>query len=157
MTATPSKYPQGYFKIKPCRWCNDEFQPVAPSHLFFSDYCKDRSYINSYYMSAYGLSIAEVEELLDSQNHLCAICHEEGFKMHENVWTKLNVDHCHDSGKVRGALCHNCNRGLGLFKDSVIKLKSAISYLEGATTIPQGSTYKCTEAHNLSKESDDIV
>lgn len=49
---------------------------------------------------------------------------------------KLVVDHCHSSGEVRGLLCHNCNRALGLFKDSRENLLNAVEYLEGATTIP---------------------
>ncbi|MCQ6513064.1 endonuclease domain-containing protein, partial [Vibrio parahaemolyticus] len=68
---------------------------MAPSHLFCSDSCKDRSYSNSYYKSTYGLTIDEVEKLLENQNHLCAICYEEGFKMHQGVWTKLCIDHDH--------------------------------------------------------------
>lgn len=142
MTATADKYPQRFFKEKSCKWCGNMFQPVAPSHLFCSDQCKDTSFTDSYYKRTYGISFKEVEELLNSQNHLCAICNEEGFKMHDGVWTKLCIDHDHETGEVRGALCHNCNRGLGLFKDSVNNLKSAISYLEGVTTIPKGSTLK---------------
>lgn len=152
MTAIPSKYPQGYFKEKPCRWCKENFKPIAPSHLFCSDWCKDRSCSNSYYLAKYKMNLSEVEKMLEQQDYLCAICKQSGFKMHEGVWTMLNVDHCHTSGTVRGALCHNCNRGLGLFKDSVSNLKSVISYLEGVTTIPEGSTYKCTEAHDTHKE-----
>lgn len=152
MTATPDKYPQKSFKIKGCRWCNTEFQPLAPSHLFCSDECKDRSFQNSYYMSTYGISIDEVEKLLDDNNHECMICKSKGFKMHESALFNLVIDHCHHNKNVRGVLCHNCNRGLGLFKDSIENLLSAISYLEGATTISKESTYKCTEAHSTHKE-----
>lgn len=62
--------------------------------------------------------------------------------------SKLVVDHCHDTGIVRGLLCHNCNRALGLFKDKIEVLKNAIKYLEGATTIPSGSTPKRVEARD---------
>jgi len=62
--------------------------------------------------------------------------------MKEVHTSKLVVDHDHKTGDIRGMLCHNCNRALGLFKDSVVNLKSAIEYLEGATTIPKGSTLK---------------
>ena len=33
----------------------------------------------------------------------------------------------------------NCNRALGLLQDSISNLLNAVSYLEGATTIPKGS------------------
>lgn len=84
--------------------------------------------------------------MLEDQNHLCAICKTEGFKMHKGVYYSLVVDHCHATKKVRGALCNNCNRALGLFKDDINRLKAAIRYLEGATTIPEGSTPKWVEA-----------
>jgi hypothetical protein len=157
MTATPSKYPQGYFKPKKCRWCEEVFGPVAPSHLYCSDACKDNGLADNYYKNTYGSSLKEVESLLESQNNLCFICEEVGFKMNEHVHSPLNVDHCHTTGVVRGLLCHNCNRALGLFKDSVDRLKRAISYLEGVTTIPQGSTQKSVEAHDPSDDGDDIV
>ena len=41
------------------------------------------------------------------------------------------IDHNHETNIVRGLLCHNCNVGLGHFKDSVGYLKEAINYLEG--------------------------
>jgi len=74
--------------------------------------------------------------MLERQNHVCAICHEIGFKMNDHVYDTLCVDHCHETGIVRGLLCNNCNRALGLMKDDINRLKNAISYLEGATTIP---------------------
>ena len=41
-----------------------------------------------------------------------------------------HIDHCHESGKVRGILCQLCNKGLGQFKDNKEALKKAIEYLE---------------------------
>lgn len=142
MTASPSKYPQRYFKDKNCRWCEVVFSPVAPSHLYCSDECKDNGLADNYYKKVYKSSLKEVQELLIKQDYLCAICHEVGFKMNEHVNSPLNVDHCHKTGQVRGLLCHNCNRALGLLKDDTRRLRSAISYLEGATTILKGSTLK---------------
>lgn len=141
-TATPEKYPQGSFKDKPCRWCEELFSPLSPSHLYCSDHCKDKGLANNYYRKKYGSSLKEVEFLLEKQNNLCFICEEVGFKMNEHVHSPLNLDHCHTTGKVRGLLCHNCNRALGLFKDDKKRLQRAIAYLEGATTIPKGSTLK---------------
>jgi hypothetical protein len=57
----------------------------------------------------------------------CAIC---GSEETNNIKTnKMYVDHCHETGKVRGLLCNGCNSGLGHFKDSINNLKLAIEYL----------------------------
>jgi hypothetical protein len=42
---------------------------------------------------------------------------------------RLAVDHCHDTGKLRGFLCNTCNAGLGMFKDSMFIMGRAIKYL----------------------------
>lgn len=80
--------------------------------------------------------------MLNTQNHLCKICNLPGFKLDPRSKTLLVVDHCHSTGKVRGLLCHNCNRALGLFKDNTNSIENALNYLKGAETIPKGSTLK---------------
>ena len=151
-TAHPSKYPQGYFKDKPCRVCGTLFKPLAPSHLHCSDECAQRSLATRYLMRTYGITMDKYEEMLEKQNHKCGICEGEGFVMDASKHKlKLVVDHCHKTGKIRGLLCHNCNRGLGLFKGKLDVIESAIAYLEGATTIPQGSTLKRVEAHDTER------
>lgn len=145
------------FKKKNCKHCQTIFEPTGPSHLYCSKECSKRGLIHNYYVNIYGVSISEVEQALKDQNYLCAICKEPGFEMNKYVRSPLNLDHCHDTKKFRGMLCHNCNRALGLFKDNVERLETAISYLKGATTISKESTYKCMEAHNSTKVDDDIV
>lgn len=54
----------------------------------------------------------------------CEIC--KGLVEHGSV----NIDHCHTTGKVRGLLCHLCNKGLGAFKDNLEALRAAVTYLE---------------------------
>lgn len=74
-----------------------------------------------YFRKTYGLTLDELNGLADSQGGLCAIC---GTKPERPV-----VDHCHESGKVRGILCDTCNRCLGLLKDDPTVLMSAAAYL----------------------------
>jgi hypothetical protein len=65
------------------------------------------------------------------QDNKCFLCGSEGFLMDKNKHVeKLAVDHCHETGKVRKLLCHNCNRALGLFKDKPDLLRKAADYLE---------------------------
>lgn len=83
----------------------------------------------AYLKSKYGITEEQEEGILKEQNYLCAICNTKGFKMRSEAKYSLVVDHCHSSGEVRGMLCHNCNRGLGLFKDNTKYLEKAIRYL----------------------------
>lgn len=73
----------------------------------------------------YGITEAEFNSLLESQNKSCAICgsSEAGGR---GDW---HVDHCHKTNKIRGLLCHHCNTGLGLFRDSPELLILAAEYL----------------------------
>lgn len=78
----------------------------------------------------YGLTIEEYDEIMERQDGGCAICHatpEEG----SGRWERLHVDHDHATERVRGILCHNCNSGLGHFKDDPELLRAAIHYLLG--------------------------
>lgn len=65
-------------------------------------------------------------KLFEEQGGVCTIC-----KSPENGRYKhLSVDHCHNTGKIRGLLCNNCNRALGLFKDNPEILRKAADYVE---------------------------
>ena len=55
----------------------------------------------------------------------CAICGITVDPTHK----QLSVDHCHNSGKVRGLLCTLCNTALGSFKDDPELLQKAINYV----------------------------
>lgn len=75
----------------------------------------------------YKLSIDRYNEVLTEQSCKCKICgkqHDSSLKR-----GRLQVDHCHDSGRVRGLLCGACNSGLGYFHHDVLLLKSAIEYM----------------------------
>lgn len=75
--------------------------------------------------SRYNLEPQHKQALIDAQENSCAIC---DYKFGQKVGD-MKVDHCHNSGDVRGLLCDHCNRGLGFFRDNQDNLKKAISYL----------------------------
>src|SRR5262245_41793994 len=78
----------------------------------------------------YSMGLLEYQRLYDNQLGVCAICEqpETAIGVHGEI-RLLNVDHDHVTGKVRGLLCSNCNTALGLFRDEVRNLVSAIKYL----------------------------
>lgn len=61
-------------------------------------------------------------QLLMIQDFKCAICKRD-------INLKNCLDHCHNSGYIRGLLCRHCNNGLGQFKDNIDNLVEAIRYL----------------------------
>ena len=73
----------------------------------------------------YGITLAQYNEMLETQDYKCAICGNED----EVEGRRLAIDHCHTTGKIRGLLCGKCNRGLGLFYDNTTALTKAIDYL----------------------------
>lgn len=145
-TAKATKYPQQHFNEKECKLCKKLFVPKAPSELYCSDYCKDYGVTNAYYERVYGITIEEYLTLAEKQDFKCAICKKENFAMAEHHSGCLVVDHDHRTGQIRGLLCHNCNRAIGLLKDKEQFILSAYAYLKSVTTIPKGSTPKQVEA-----------
>ena len=78
----------------------------------------------------YGLSLADVESRLASQNHECAICQRPIRTTSERSTDQAVIDHSHDTDRVRGLLCGACNVGLGHFQDRPEVLRAAADYLE---------------------------
>ncbi len=75
----------------------------------------------------YGITVERYEEMLAQQNGGCAVCGatESG----DPRRPALHVDHCHETGAIRGLLCMPCNNGLGMFADSPSRLQAAAAYL----------------------------
>jgi hypothetical protein len=78
-------------------------------------------------LNNYSISMDEYESMLLRQKGVCAICDTPDPK---GPTSKFVVDHCHDTGKIRGLLCNHCNTGLGKLGDSVESLRKVIRYLE---------------------------
>jgi hypothetical protein len=48
------------------------------------------------------------------------------------------IDHCHETGKVRGLLCRKCNTGIGMLGDTLVQLRLAVKYLENSLEVDYG-------------------
>lgn len=62
------------------------------------------------YMRRYGIDLDTYEQMVADQKSRCAICRSLP------VNRALCVDHDHETGEVRGLLCHSCNTGLGFIE-----------------------------------------
>jgi len=79
----------------------------------------------------YGISLEDYNKLLVMQKGGCAICGqpEKAIDPKTQKPRSLAVDHCRESGLIRGLLCSGCNMILGNAKDSIELLEEAIEYL----------------------------
>src|SRR3990167_595903 len=75
-----------------------------------------------------------VAAMMERQNKRCAICklRLDLLQSDKIGRTRITIDHCHETGKVRGLLCGCCNVGLGQFRDNKKSLKNAVRYLKMA-------------------------
>jgi len=142
---------------KPCRSCSNSIQAGGTGKLYTDNlkacsYCKEyklfenfkfnknsgklnsrcipcqKEYNNHYGKNRgrwikYGIDESIFNDLLIKQDYKCNICNINIDK------STCVIDHNHDTNKVRGLLCRNCNTALGLFNDNVNSLLSAIKYL----------------------------
>lgn len=85
----------------------------------------------------YKLTWKDYLGFFEKQHGKCGICKDQIFLTSQGqnfIKSKMScVDHCHDSLKVRGLLCAECNKGIGNFKDNVVALRNAVEYLENST------------------------
>jgi hypothetical protein len=84
---------------------------------------------NVHFRRQYGITYNDYLALHEKQLGLCAICGNPEKLIKQGVKFDLAVDHDHVTGRIRGLLCNNCNRALGLMKDDALVLQSALDYL----------------------------
>ena len=77
--------------------------------------------------NTYGLTPDTYNVMYAQQLGCCDIC---GSEEKDVTGARLHIDHDHDTGEVRGLLCSNCNRGLGMLKDSSEIINKAVAYLK---------------------------
>lgn len=73
----------------------------------------------------YGVTKDAFLSMLSGQGGVCAICGTSDWPS-----TGPCVDHDHDTGLVRGILCHHCNAAIGMLKDSPAIALAATEYLK---------------------------
>jgi hypothetical protein len=111
-----------------CKTCrkeqNDKWKKQNPKYEHIRYWQnKDREQ-ERHLVRKYGISLEDYSNMLNRQNGKCAICGKP-----EPEKKRLDVDHCHKTGRVRGLLCTSCNRVLGHAWDDPERLRRAADYL----------------------------
>lgn len=137
----------GVPEVKRCRSCSivkpsSEFNLAKKSRDGLDFRCAEctRNWVNSRYRKStpdeilrrkerhikrtYGLTLADFETMLANQGGGCAICASA-----DHGGKSWHVDHDHETGAVRGILCHGCNHALGGARDNPDVLIAAAKYL----------------------------
>ena len=84
--------------------------------------------------SVYGITEEQYEAMLTVQGGRCAICRSLptwNWPRDGRSQPRLCIDHDHQTGKVRGLLCHACNVGIGNLGDDASRVRAALTYLLG--------------------------
>lgn len=100
----------------------EEFSPDSRATSGVDSWCRKCKSINRRQYDT-GFSPKEYTNLLEEQKGKCAICKQI-------LGNKLHADHNKRTNQKRGLLCGKCNRGIGMFDDSIDILISAIEYLK---------------------------
>lgn len=82
----------------------------------------------------YGITLVQYRQMEADQGGVCKLCGDPPSVHHRQKLPgggNLQVDHDHKTNRVRGLLCGDCNRALGLFKDAPALLMKAVGYLNG--------------------------
>jgi Recombination endonuclease VII len=91
--------------------------------------------IAAHLKNTFGITPAYYAFLLANQGGGCAHCGKPETSMDRRwgVVRRLSVDHCHDTGRVRGLLCNSCNPAMGKLGDTLEHFRTLTRYLAGVT------------------------
>lgn len=116
-------------RFNTCKKCQysrlQEFRKDPQHKERFKEYRR-----NNAITKRYGICIQQYNDLVNSQENKCKICGNLPNKEGPIQNQSLHIDHCHKTDKVRGLLCHLCNRGIGLFRERIDLIENAVEYLK---------------------------
>jgi Recombination endonuclease VII len=108
-----------------CKVCGKEYNKVSGKQKYCSLECIENNAADRHYRKLYGISLVEYNAIKENQLGVCALCGKEAPSLH--------VDHCHESGNIRGLLCLVCNTRLGTMQaimDDQSWYSSALQYIK---------------------------
>lgn len=106
-----------------CRWAkaNPERKQSAANRL--KQLNPDRQYLHTIKYK-YGLEAADYLKMVQDQEGKCKICRDPP------KTRRLDIDHCHETGKVRALICGRCNKIIGHAHDESYRLRLCADYLD---------------------------
>lgn len=114
---------KGKYYSSYCRTC--EVEKAKKKNKKNSKKCTFEQSRRNTLRSKFNLSIEDYNKLFELQGGKCAICRKHQSELRKS----LSVDHCHNTMKIRGLLCNNCNAGIGLLQDNKEVIEAALWYL----------------------------
>ena len=92
-------------------------------HPELAEKVKKKKQRTAYLKSTYGMSYEDYQRLYAIQGGRCAVCRRTSE-------TYLSVDHCHETERVRGLLCRDCNWALGVLREDPLIALAMVRYIE---------------------------
>ena len=134
-------------KVKVCPECGRDFQVSIHNKIYCSKECYTKFSKRKYYQNnkdkwsecwkkrttnrrikQFGINEEKYNKMVEKVNNRCEICGKHTKELKKS----LCIDHDHNTGKIRGLLCSDCNVAIGRFKDNINSIKNAIKYLTKA-------------------------
>jgi predicted nucleic acid-binding Zn ribbon protein len=102
-----------------CAFCGEMFTRLHLNHRYCCAACSGMAAKAQRLMQVYGCDWDEAREWTKARGCPCPICGRPA----------EHLDHCHETGRIRGLLCSTCNPALGQLGDSPERFESAAHYL----------------------------
>lgn len=117
--------------VRQCVECKNDFRPTTGPQKYCSGQCWNAAFRRGRdKRHKIQVSPTAYRALSKKFGLQCGICGAESGSFGRN--NRLAVDHCHDTGHIRGLLCSRCNTAIGLMCDDTDRLANAIEYLKRA-------------------------
>ena len=122
-------------EVKTCSKCGvekplDQYYVRKLSHDGRCAACKECQNIKDRqreysYIHKYGITLDDYNGMFEEQDGKCGICEKHQIELS----TRLCVDHCHTTDEIRGLLCRDCNKALGMLGDNKESIQKVMDYL----------------------------
>lgn len=126
-------------KTKYCKKCDRTLPASSFGNACGGNYLYSECRECSRRLSKIRKNLRENYPLENPKSYSCPICEKTHTELQGTGGHRLKdpwvMDHDHKTGKYRGYICHSCNRGLGIFQDSIPLLNNAIEYLKKSETL----------------------